>query len=201
MYNSDKIRATCEQLCLNMETTIQANIATEYVASEYKTNNVLPRKGFKTFERNSYLKTAPDRHFWFKAKVSTPKEQENKRLFLRFSTNDGWASNNPQGIVYIDGTMKEGIDANHRDVSIGWDKSVEVYVYMYTGIPIDAVPNFCFRIDLIAIDTRVEKLWYDLKIPYESALLLGDTEEYHTIIHHLLYACNMLSFQTAKDGS
>lgn len=201
MYNSDKIRATCEQLYLNMETTIQANIATEYVASEYKTNNVLPRNGFKAFEKSSYLKTAQDKHFWFKAKVSTPKEQENKRLFLRFSTNDGWASNNPQGIVYIDGTMKEGIDANHRDVSIEWDKCVEVYVYMYTGIPIDVVSNFCFRIDLIAIDTRVEKLWYDLKIPYESALLLGDTEEYHTIIHHLLYACNMLSFQTAKDGS
>ena len=49
MYNSDKIRATCEQLYLNMETTIQANIATEYVASEYKTNNVLPRNGFKAF--------------------------------------------------------------------------------------------------------------------------------------------------------
>lgn len=210
MYNADKVKVTCGILRANMEKPLENRFELEYKPCGYKTDNVLPEDGFSTVENGGWIKTQADRHFWYRTFVHTPKSDENHELYLRFTTGPnskncywnetiGWDPGNPQGLVYINGDIIQEIDANHRDVEIPSDSDCSVYIYFYTGTPLDGMDDLRFEISLIENDKRVKKLWYDMKVPYECAMCNENSNGYHTIMHSLLTACNMLQLQ--KPGS
>ena len=81
------------------------------------------------------------------------------------TAESGWSINNPQGLIYLDGEMTQGIDANHSEVLLEFNRSYNPLIYLYTG----AEDSLCdFIPSLYIIDKKTEKLYYDLHVPLEA---------------------------------
>lgn len=202
MMVEKKIEATLNCLQRKLYETIPTDFIAEYKKTEYKSNNILPTDGFSLYEKNAVIKTEPDRHFWLKIRFFVREISSDYRLFLRFSTGkNGWDSGNPQGLVYMNGEMIQELDVNHRDVSIDSTGEIELYVYFYTGNPLDGTNQFQTDFSLTAVYCDLEKLWYDIRVPYDCSVLLGEGVEKYTILKHLTIACNILDFQTSDAAN
>ena len=133
----------------------------------------------------------PDRHYWLRFSFRTPAAEAGSEYILSCSTGiTGWDANNPQGLLYLNGQMIQGLDINHTEAFLEADTAYEALVYFYTGVPADPFP---FQVQVQRRYGQVDGLYYDLITPLEALELLhSNTAEYGQILTALEQAVNLV---------
>lgn len=174
-----------------------------YIETDYKWDAGVPHvdESWKKLEHDTSM-TGIDAHYWVRMCFSTPARtrKDAEVYFDLFTGREGqWNARNPQGLVYIDGKIVQGLDTNHTDVHLEFGRDYEMYVYMYTGMQ---GGDFCFRPTLKVINKNTEGLYYDMKIPYDTLDCLDvNGEDYVKVITHMLCACNILDLSVIGSGA
>lgn len=124
--------------------------------------------------------TELDAHRWLRTTVVIPEEMNRKHVeFQLISGREGqWDATNPQILFYINGKLIQGVDVNHREVTVSScaeaGKKYEIAMLVYSG----TVPgDLLFKSNLIEIDDAIQKFYYDFSIPVQSARLLKNSDE------------------------
>jgi alpha-mannosidase len=140
-----------------------------------------------------------DRHFWFAAAFEVPEKLDGKAIALEVSTGreGDWDALNPQFLVYVNGNLKQGLDVNHREIILSQKASKgEVYaidLHAYSGMKEGLVNLNCH---ISAIEKEVDKLFYDIDVPYNVANLLDkDDKRSIDILRYLNDAVNLIDFR------
>ena len=163
------------------------------------------------FDNLDTWQQVPDSGVWgghleyvaFAANVLFPHSFAGKTVEFSITTGkEGqWDGTNPQFSVYIDGILRQGFDVNHREIRLTScaeeGECHDIFLSAYTG-----VQNFhlLFQPVLRTVDLPVEKLYYDLLVPFQTACLLGQEEtQYIDLIGILNQTVNILDLR--KPGS
>lgn len=167
----------------------------EYAQCGYK-KSCVPEPGLEwSLYSDDVRLLGEDRHYWIKGHIKTPAAQENKEYRFTMSGNFpiGWnAAGNasPQCILYLNSEMIQELDGNHLSAVIEPDTEYDVLIYAYIGLD---KAEFEVSFGITETDLRVEKLYYDLLVPYESCLLLDrQGQDYADILKSLDYAVNLV---------
>lgn len=157
-------------------------------------------EGFAVFEKDMRWGKDVDTHGWFRLKGVLPKKYSFCRLRLHADTSrDGWNVYNPQFIMYVDGNAVQGFDANHRYAEFAYRENYDVYLYAYTG---SMGKNLDFKAYFELIDESAEKLWYDLSVLYETAMLSDEnSKEYADLIRVICEAIDLIDFRDTASPS
>ena len=141
---------------------------------------------FTLFEQNKY--------YWFKAKFEVDELLPQQKAYLCIETFIGGVASTirPQGLLYLNGELMQGIDINHTDVLLKEGK-YEMYLLFYTHTFNFSLP---LHFSLKYRDDRIERLFYDLKAPMDGLKLLKErSNEYVSAITCLEKAINLLDFR------
>lgn len=155
--------------------------------------------GFMPFPDGALWGEKTDSHVWFHFRFKVPESFVGRgRIELTVSTEkSGWDASNPQFLLYIDGKMRQGFDVNHREFVLE-DMAVEYdcLLYAYTGTPSDtSCRNLRLFADIQLVDEDVERLYYDLKVPFETlAVTEKNSLEYIRSLDLLHQAVNLVNF-------
>lgn len=198
-YQQDKIRVITDQLQQLRISTFEVLNGITYCPSEYKETNQPPEGPWAHWDSKDTF-GGHDAHYWFHKKFAAPPPQPGKVLCLKITTGyeGDWDSVNPQGIVYLNGELTQGVDINHPYVRLEPGTEYDMYVYMYTSLlrPIAAH----FLAELIWLDTAVDGLYYDLKVPLDtSCCLKPGSENYWKILRPLGDAVDLLDLRKPGD--
>lgn len=146
-----------------------------YCECGYKKDNVIPDKNgadFRDFGEEERWGKKPDSHAWFCNHIVVPEQWRGKDV--RFSLITGkegeWDARNPQFIAYIDGVLTQGMDVNHTELYLQGLEEFDLDLYAYAGLE-GTYSEFIAELRLVNPDC--EKLYYDLRVPYE-VLLFSD---------------------------
>lgn len=122
--------------------------------------------------QSPYTVYETEKYYWFKAQFSIHKEHANQKAYLSIDTHiqrylDA-GTIKPQGLVYLNGKLVQGIDINHKEVLLE-DGEYEMYLLFYSHtfdryLPVDFSIKY--------IDARIEQTYYDLEVPYQAMKLL-----------------------------
>ena len=135
---------------------------------------------------------APDAHYCFQADFTVPEEMKGAELRMRLETGctNVWDTNNPQFIVYVDGAMRCAYDSKHQEVVLAEQaeagKEYDLRLYGYSNAE---YPRLFLHWTVVARRPEVEKLYYDLKVPYEIACLLREDDPKRAVILKALDGC------------
>ena len=144
-------------------------------------------------------------YFWFATTVVIPEEFDGQCVVFELKTGkEGeWDATNPQFLSYVNGHICQGLDVNHREIVLTENAKVgEEYRIVLSAFTGDS--NFNLKMDsyIAILDRSIEKLYYDLKVPYDVMRLLDqDSEEYYTILKHLTEALNLIDLRIPYSES
>ena len=162
----------------------------------YKTGNEPPVDGWREYDADIPFK-AYDAHFWLRASFRTPAVAENEYIVLRAVTGreGGWDATNPQGLLYLNGKMAQGLDTNHTEAFLESDTDYVLHNYFHTGTYPKGGAIQC-KMAVYAVNRDLEHLYYDIKIPYDTCQMLdeGDTD-YARIMSVLVDAVRLVDFR------
>lgn len=199
----EKVRPIVELLKTNRIVETQQLDGMQYLACDYKKENNTPPAsdaGWKPFPADTRV-SGKDGHYWFHLSFTTPQAQANRQVQFHLDTSrDGdWDGTNPQCAIYIDGKIVQGLDINHQDALLKFDTQYDMYLYFYIGmtdIMIDVIPS------LQIIDTRIEGLYYDISVPYDTLKLFDQNDdEYVTILRELHQAVQLLDLRDVHSDA
>lgn len=172
-----------------------------YKECPYKNGTFLPEidDSFMFFDINDKWAKNGDSHAWFYKKVCIPECKEFEYIELKIETDlDGWNVYNPQFIVYIDGKAVQGLDTNHRSLSIDKTGDVELFVYAYSG---SDAKNLPFKASFDIINRNTEKLYYDILVPFEVLEFADEnSKEYADIKRFLLNTINLFDLREPLEN-
>ena len=200
-FIDEKIKVTIKTLQSIMYSDVVSGIKFEYAPCGYKSNNTLPDEtlDWKSFANDKMI-SGSDAHYWFKTKFKTPPQNSNREeIYFELLTGmEGqWDATNPQCILYLNGKMVQGLDINHTEVQLDFDTEYDMHIYFYVGMHKNSV-RFNGRLKLL--DTKLEKLYYHLNVPFQAMQCLErDDDNYNKIIKHLEIACNFIDFRNIKS--
>ena len=168
-----------------------------FIRCGYKTDNTPPPESAEWIPYVSSA-TAPidykkEDHAWFHFKVKADK-LEGKQPYLKILTGmDGGDTVNPQCTIFVNGTTAiQAFDMKHTDMPIP-EGECDIYIYFYAGM-FDHVLDIKFLI--INKDELIEKLYYDIEVPYNALdVLEKDSHEYYAILNSLDEATRLLDFR------
>jgi len=157
-----------------------------YFNCDYKVKNKLPLdSAFVPYKEGDYWGTGYDTHAWFRFNLEIPADMKGQTVRLSFGndTFGGWDVDNPQYIIYVDGRMVQGLDINHTYLDFNDDLKHKIHLYAYTGA---RVSKSRLYVSIANVRNDVEKLWYDIRVPFEVLDITDPlTAEYAEIIKHL----------------
>jgi len=139
------------------------------------------------------------KYYFYRTRVIIPKEMEGKTVIFRWNTHRGTRrdTTNPQGRLYVNGKYLQGLDENHESIILTKNAlqgtEYEICIRIYTG-----QEYFYSTMDsYIAIqEVETEKLYYDIKVPYDVARLLKkEDDNYISIIQSLNAVINILDLR------
>lgn len=126
---------------------------------------------WEDFHSSSDRWYGPDKHYWFRAEFTVPKELDQKPLWLRIRTQlEDWDDGrNPQFLVFLNGQITQGLDINHREIYLtdcakAGDR-YQIDMQAYTGT---LHREFTLLADAEEIHPEIRGLSYDLLIPIEA---------------------------------
>ena len=142
----------------------------------------------------------PDGHYWFKADYTVPGEWNEKALRLHVKTQiEEWDDGkNPQFLLFVDGKETQGLDMNHRTVSLAARaKAGETWkldIQAYTGT---LHAEFDMIMEMQQVDLEIEKLYYDLIVPLQAFSRMEKDDKVRMDIETVLNeAVNLLDLRT-----
>lgn len=134
----------------------------------------------------------PDEHYWFRQEFMVPECLDKKPMWLHVKTQiDEWDDGkNPQFLLFINGVATQGIDMNHRHVLITTEaKAGDVYHFdlqSYTGT---LHSEFNLIVEMLEVDPRIEKLYYDIKVPLQAFSRMEKDDKVRRDIETVLNNC------------
>lgn len=199
MVRGIRKRIKIERILSEIETRIKRSVCDlkplRYLECDYKQNNILPEvnEQWAVFDQDHCF-GGYEKHFWLHKHFVTPScgEQEELRLQVLPSPKK-WGSNtfNTQCLLYLNGKIEQGFDIYHCEHVLQPDTEYDMYLYLYTGMS-----NAYFDeldISILCVHRVIEKLFYDLQVPYLAAETYEEgTYEYNEILKHLECAVNLL---------
>lgn len=192
-YILDKVKQTYTKLLALSEIKLFDIENIKYYECDYKEVGFLPSPDAPWIEYNSKTRFSNlHKHYWLSFEVETPQVTDNHELFLNFSTGYAWSDYSmPHTIVYLNGEIKCGVDAWHRKVYLEPNTKYNVLVYAYIAND-GHFPWIDFS--LIDVNKSLKNLYYDLRIPYDTATTCFKPDEYNyiKIAKYLDMACNMI---------
>ncbi len=143
-------------------------------------------------------------YFWFETTITIPEKFHNKAVEYKLITGreSEWDAVNPQFSLYVDGKLRQGMDMNHttcvlEENAVG-GRSYRIVLSAFTG---DKNFNLYLRSSIRAVDRKTEKYYYDLKVPYDTAMLLPeDSDEHILIIKALNESLNLLDLRQERSN-
>jgi len=132
----------------------------------------------------------PDRHAWFRFSFDVTPEMLAMPLRVQLDGCGASIVRNPQFIIYLNGVLRQGLDANHTYTYIDEAGHYDVDLYAYSGqIPGKEALN----VKLLNVRTDVEHLWYDIDVPFQTLEFLSDrSRDYAMTLYHLDNAVSLL---------
>ena len=141
-----------------------------------------------------------DRHYWFKTTFTVPEELDGKPLWMHVRTQiDEWDdAKNPQFLLFVNGTVTQGMDMNHRDVlltrSAVAGETLTLELQSYTGI---LHTEFNLIAEMQEIDPLIEKVYYDLWVPLAAFSRMDEDDKTRRDIENILNnTVNLLDLRT-----
>ena len=175
-FIQDKIKVICDELRGKIKKQVYAVNDLRYCETDYKTSNALPSPETLSPFNVSQIIEGRDGHYWFYAKLPAVPAQEGKRLCFTFKTGYEGEPNaqRPQGLVYLNGKMTQGLDTNHTEVTLEFDRENEIYIYFYTG---SHATRSTISVSVDTVDVKIEKIFYDIFVPYEALSHLDENSD------------------------
>ena len=161
----------------------------------YKESNTPPALSeFKPYNKE-FIDFPADTHCWLHFECDIPDRGEDETFHFRMTTGkEGqWDACNPQCSVFVNGdTCSQAFDVNHTTILLTPGHK-DIYIYFYSGK--EAV-SLRLNAHIIVKSMPVEKLWFDMKIPFDAAVLLPtDSFDYIEAMNALDMTCNELDFR------
>ncbi|MBQ8726680.1 MAG: alpha-mannosidase [Clostridia bacterium] len=135
---------------------------------------VLPTcfSGWKTFDA-PYTIYEQDKYFWFKASFTIKRQNHDQKAYFYLDTgiDPRFVSSTirPQGLLYLNGKLIQGVDINHGDVLLE-DGDYEAYLLFYSHTFIKQLTlDFSVRYE----DEKISALYYDLSVAFQGLKLLA----------------------------
>lgn len=144
--------------------------------------------------------TVLEGHRWYRTVVRIPEELDGCHVeFLITTGREGqWDATNPQMLFYLNGEMIQGVDVNHREICISREaKAGEEYEIAFLAFSGSVPGDLILRAELVTVDDRLEKVYYDMLVPVKAARLLKkpDPENYRRILERLGPAADALDLR------
>lgn len=193
-FVDEKIRISWQKLRQFANIKLYDLEGVEYVKCGYKTDNSFPESGWQPFTADTKM-TGRDAHYWLRAVFKTPPKKENTSYYIKCTTGfEGeWDGTNPQGIIYLNGEMVQGVDTNHTEIYLEPDTEYIMYNYFYLGLIKNNVP---LHMAMYELDEKSEQLYYDIRVPYDVFMMHKQNEDAHEIIIPVLeQTCNLIDFR------
>ena len=197
-FIDEKIRLTFQKLNQIANTKLYNLENVEYIKADYKTDNTMPEGDWKPFTADSRM-TGRDAHYWLRASFKTPPKKENVSYYIKCTTGfEGqWDATNPQGLIYLNGEMVQGIDTNHTEIYLEPDTEYVMHNYFYLGLIKNNVP---LHMAMYELDEKSEQLYYDIRVPYEVFMMHHHNDDPHEIIVPILeQTCNIIDFRKPRS--
>ena len=191
MHIHEKIKIVCSKLNEQRSRKLFDIENAEYVLADgYKEDNSFPTSGWQIFPKGQLL-SGSDAHYWIRSSFKTPAVGDNKYLMLRTTTGyEGrWDATNPQGLLYLNGYMTQGLDTNHTDAYLEADTEYVAHNYFYIGL-IDT--TVACNMTVLEFDKRIEKLYYDFKTAFDVCELFDKNSDEYISIMSVLDRASML---------
>lgn len=197
-FIEEKIGITIEKIKERIVTKRVAIDDIKWCPASYKTENVPPvGANWTNYEVHSFP-IPGDSHMWFSFSVDVPQVAYDEVAYLKVTTNyDSWGATNPQALLYVDGTSAvQAFDENHMECPMeAGHHNVNVYLY---GNPNGTVV-IRFEAFILVKNKIIEKLYYDMHVPYEVMKLQdNNSSKYATTLNVLDRACLLLDFRSHK---
>lgn len=144
--------------------------------------------------------TVLEGHRWYRTVVRIPEELDGCHVeFLITTGREGqWDATNPQMLFYLNGEMIQGVDVNHREICISREaKAGEEFEIAFLAFSGSVPGDLILRAELVTVDDRLEKVYYDMLVPVKAARLLKkpDPENYRRILERLGPAADALDLR------
>ncbi len=149
--------------------------------------------GFEKFSA-PYTLFETNKYYWFMGEFEIKDTPAFCRTYFSVDTfiTGATATTRPQGLLYINGEVCQGIDINHTDVLLPAGR-YKFALKFYTHTFIRSLP-VCFS--LKTEDERIADVYYDFLVARDTVkLLLEKTDDYRTSITALERAANFLDFR------
>jgi alpha-mannosidase len=147
----------------------------------------------------------PDEHYWFRTDFTVPEKLNKKTMWLNVKTQiEEWDDGkNPQFLLFVNGVATQGIDMNHRRVllteSAVAGETYRLDLQSYTGI---LHAEFNLIVEMLEIDRKIEKLYYDIKVPLSAFTRMEKDDKARRDIENVLNNCiNKLDLRTPYSES
>lgn len=131
----------------------------------------------------------PDSHCIFAFGVTIEPQMAGRQIGVSLDTGatDIWNTDNPQIMVYVNGTLTCAMDLNHHEVILS-DCAVsgdcyDIRLYAYVNSP--GKSNFLY-LKVFAVEEEAEALYYDMKLPLEAAKVMRPQDERRETLLSLL---------------
>ena len=190
MHIKEKLQTFCKELRSHALQAVEKVENIDVAFCGYKQGHTPPESGWQPLD---YLVGA-HKHCWLRFSFRTPDAIDGTELVLECATGiKGWDANNPQGLLYLNGEMIQGLDINHTESFLEPDTQYEAFAYLYTAA-MDA--PFLFSVRILRRYTEIDGLFYDLLTPLEALELLNpNATEYKQILTHLEQAVNLVDMR------
>ena len=194
-YEKEKVKITFERLKEYAWRHVENVTEMEYVKSEaYKNGNTPPMGGWEVFPVDTRIGGA-DMHYWFRSKFKTPEADKDCYFVLQCTTGrEGlWNGSNPQCLMYLNGEMVQGFDTNHTDTYLEPDTEYTMHNYVYIGSIEELIDH---KIAIKSVNSRIEKLYHDMRVPFECCEMLEEnSDDYINIMSALIGTANCIDFR------
>ena len=194
-YLFEKIRVIVEQLSLLRQTAPEPLEGVTCLPVGYKVSNTPPEGDWRSWSREDSIR-GKDAHYWFHVSFTAPPERPGHRLFFRLETgcNSVWDAVGPQGLLYLNGEMVQGLDVNHQEALLTPGREYDACLYFYTSP--NEITAQC-RMELMWLDDAVDGLYYDLKVPLDAARCLDKgSDAYWRILRGLERAVQLVDLRS-----
>ena len=142
----------------------------------------------------------PDEHYWFRTTFTVPENLNGKSMWMNVKTQvDEWDDGrNPQFLLFVNNVVTQGIDMNHRRIkltdSAAAGQTYQLDLQAYTGI---LHTEFNLIVEMLEIDHRIEKMYYDIKVPLNAFSRMEKDDKIRRDIETVLNNCiNKLDLRT-----
>ncbi|NOX73048.1 MAG: alpha-mannosidase, partial [Alphaproteobacteria bacterium] len=142
---------------------------------------------------------APGSNTWFACHISSIAHASRERIIARVATEytQICGRRDPQIQVWLNGAHYQAVNGYHREIDIpGGSCGADGCVIHMKAYKSEAPAHAGIHLDLLMIDEAVEKLFFDLQVPFEVACRLGDNDaRKYAILELVDQALRVLDFR------